>query len=1341
AVPKGSVISIQKIQDAENGDANGEGAHGIRIRVVISKGTTDEQEKPDLLGPMSGSPWQLEVGEGESQPDYNVDEDHASDAMKQTVRWQLGNLGYTVWQRVEEYSDVYAAGTVISVAEVKVAATEEGYDADAKYVKVVVSKGPKGEFDDYISLSYNDAVTALKDKGYTIKEPHLFEQSDAFTKDAVMKIEKIQVSEEVTHQEPKKDENGDLVYVQKVDEDGTPMVGEDGKPVYEQEVDANGDPVVDGDGNPVYKVEMVDVTETVMKEMLQLTVCSGQTDKTRESLFFTDCATKTLDEVLGLVRDAGYTVDYTPGTEGGEGVEPTEPSGEGVVYEKSDDVREGSVISVERVGDFTSYGDGAVKITVSSGKTEEGLLKEFFETLRGMDVDEATNELGVRGIKVDANSRYENSDEVTDEEGNTIAAVPAGKVLCVEFKTTTSEDGETTVDKTTVVFIISAGPSNASGGEGGIVTPPLVQETTSDEPDYATWKLLKVATPSQQRFTTDATGSNVEGSNHGHHPGHSGCWGSSADEGSGDISIGYKGQGSFLVDFRQVTTTPSALNQVTADIKPESTSYMEQGYSNIWYKQCPNHSGCYWSKVFRHVYGTPSSWITSSNQYANSASSIWAIGGYHGYWGSCYHYEYQNGNQHYDTVGGMTYNTGAHLQIVQNIKGNGFDAYYLKIKAQALPYLDKVTVNFSKGNKIELTGQEIRQQYYEDVSTMEIDSSKTPHEQTSTAKDGTPTSVQVDADGNYYFRFNLMKYTVDENGNITHHKSFGKNSDDAYRDTFDEYDDAEMPLFKVNSIVYDVTINQGTFNEDGETVEPDYGRWFGNYQTNAMTWLNKMSFEVTGRFLRLGTVESTADVNMTIGGDYSGDTYVHKAAQRYDSPSQRAQAVTTGSWSSAEASSLTGANDPNGRGSWSYRNYHRTGGCCWGYYHGHHHYYTFDEGKMRHLRTSNRFNVYDSRNFVRTSINQNKGSVGSNVMGSWNNNSDNGSEQRSFGGDDHFFVSFYRWAPGSNSSGYSNSDYRPWGNYISSADNIRITDDLPTVYPDQDIEYYGFVTNGLRFIRTLDMSKTSEVQITDDEGNSQTVTGNAGKMLKTATDVWGHLNPQTNYAKRERERNFDEVAITINTTQWEKDPSYNRDRDYKTKNGYLKTGNRTFIIRKEATYLKNAELQRYTQDKLDPALAYYTKSGDTATLVENPKAADMGSYWVFETPVDFDLNPCTMDESWGLDELFSTGLDNNGDAIIYFNRAADHNAPYNYDADFVQPDQWNKAPVYGYAYDKATGTTVVKTGEKSGVTPLTFNFPDGELVTSYSIDLGPYGGDADATTETARAYDGDAGSP
>ena len=86
---------------------------------------------------------------------------------------------------------------------------------------------------------------------------------------------------------------------------------------------------------------------------------------------------------------------------------------------------------------------------------------------------------------------------------------------------------------------------------------------------------------------------------------------------------------------------------------------------------------------------------------------------------------------------------------------------------------------------------------------------------------------------------------------------------------------------------------------------------------------------------------------------------------------------------------------------------------------------------------------------------------------------------------------------------------------------------------------------------------------------------------------------------------------------------------------------------------------------------------------------------------------------------------------------------------------WTRAPEYTHVKKQVDKTTGAKTfnifkldtaGSPAGDgyftdhQPLTLNLPDGEFVTSYTLDLGPYGGDADATAETARAYDGDAGS-
>ena len=118
---------------------------------------------------------------------------------------------------------------------------------------------------------------------------------------------------------------------------------------------------------------------------------------------------------------------------------------------------------------------------------------------------------------------------------------------------------------------------------------------------------------------------------------------------------------------------------------------------------------------------------------------------------------------------------------------------------------------------------------------------------------------------------------------------------------------------------------------------------------------------------------------------------------------------------------------------------------------------------MRHLRTSSSMIPYESRNYVQKSVLRDQGSIG------WAGNtnvSDNHDDQRIFADDEGYFMSLYRWEPGSNNNSYTDHDYKPWGTNISAADNIRINDSLPTIYPDQDTEYYGYLGTGLKFFRT-----------------------------------------------------------------------------------------------------------------------------------------------------------------------------------------------------------------------------------------------------------------------------------
>ncbi len=805
---------------------------------------------------------------------------------------------------------------------------------------------------------------------------------------------------------------------------------------------------------------------------------------------------------------------------------------------------------------------------------------------------------------------------------------------------------------------------------------------------------MNQGTRSDTRFTHWS-----DGSNDSHHYGHSGCWGSTIDETSGSLAIGYKAQGSFLVDFRQVDTTPPALgarSSSTGTVYPEFTSYMEQGFSNDWTYRCPGH---YYNNWYHNGCGWHTSWgAYSTTRYAygslddNTTGSIYYLGGGN-------NAIYSRGQARYNTVGSYTYNTGAHLQMVQNLSGDSFDAYYIKVKKQALQYLNKVTVNFDDGKSMVVDGEDIRQWYYN-----ELNPATNPDGRTSVQLDNgvdsktgstKPTRLETDADGYYYFRLNLMK--TDDDGN--HVADFGVHDEHAYRDSFAEYDE-NTKIFRVKSIVYDVTINQGTVDRDGNPRVPDYGQWFAeSLDSNSAEWTKAMSFEVTGRFTKTdgstsataeNTVTSTTNINMTIGGDYAGENYVHKAAMRYDTP------------------------DSDGRGLWSYKNYHRTGACHWGSYH-HYHYETFDEGKMRHLRTSSSINVYESRNYTQQSVVRDNGSLG------WDgrtNVSANHTDQSSFAGDEGYYVSLYRMEPGSVNNNYADHDYKPWGAAnVSATDNMKLTDTLPTIYPDQDIEYYGFLGTGLKFLRTS-AANTANLE--------------SHMTSLTASNVWAHLNPETNYAYDKngikQTKNFKDVFVTLYTSKWNLDSSWT-ELKAATDNGWLKdpTGGRIIRIRENAMYLvEPMTLSADYNASTNLGQKYYKADG---YQVLTAKAGDVVYQ---ETMVDSNLNKVLAESaSPGLSYLFTKGLNAQGDAVIYFKRPSD------YTPDFMERANWASAPEYSYT---KTGDVFTLTGMYADHNPLTINLPDGEFVTKYTLDLGPYGGDADATAETARIYDGDRGS-
>ena len=415
------------------------------------------------------------------------------------------------------------------------------------------------------------------------------------------------------------------------------------------------------------------------------------------------------------------------------------------------------------------------------------------------------------------------------------------------------------------------------------------------------------------------------------------------------LEVGYKTQGSFLLDFRQNAADP------------EYTCHTEQGYRTM-----PD----------------------DGRQYLTS------------------------------TIDGKTYNTGAHVSMTTTLPTDHFDAYYLKVRSAALPYLSGITVTYQSGKTIYVSKEDISREY----------------------ASGSAFSRQTDIDGNKYFRVNLLKRNADDPV-----VSYGDINEDAYRDPYEAYDEQDEPTKYdlVSAIKWDIVINQDQYTtganrfldetfmpQTGEGVNAgtaDYGRWFGDviYKDDP-NWINMMAFEVSGRFYKATDLNNNIDredvrcvseANITMGGDYSGNKRGGvKAIIRYDEPGSDHKGAWTG-----------------------YQDYHYTGGS-----------HSHDAARMRHLRT------YDPVNVIQDLPRILKGVTTNTPSGN------DGNESVKFADDQRFYVNFFREKQPLSFDAYDRRRPSNWDNKISFADRIMLADDFPQCFPDWDLRYYGWLTTGLQ---------------------------------------------------------------------------------------------------------------------------------------------------------------------------------------------------------------------------------------------------------------------------------------
>ena len=342
-------------------------------------------------------------------------------------------------------------------------------------------------------------------------------------------------------------------------------------------------------------------------------------------------------------------------------------------------------------------------------------------------------------------------------------------------------------------------------------------------------------------------------------------------------------------------------------------------------------------------------------------------------------YDVAVANSYGKLLSGKTYNTGAELRVTQTLPQDSFDAYYLKVRPEAVSHLKSVSVHYTDGTT-----------------------------RTTSADEWANTANALEPG---YFRIDLLD---DELGLDGGQPAAARDALADYGD--DDFVDGKLTHRRVASITYTLRINQNQYADDTHATAAtvDYGTDY-HYNENGDT----AGIEVTGRFFGVpGSALSTSQVDMTIGGAYSGNNRPHAQAQvRYQD-------------GGADS-------DSEKRSSWSYVDY-----TYWGYRSN-----PKQRFKAGHVVSRALASIDRDEQYVRKGVHDTP-------TLDWVKYSAHidGDTSVRFGSDQRFSMSFYR----------CNSNGGDWGaNRVAFSDHTRLTDELPVIEWDADSgDYYGFLTTG-----------------------------------------------------------------------------------------------------------------------------------------------------------------------------------------------------------------------------------------------------------------------------------------
>lgn len=394
----------------------------------------------------------------------------------------------------------------------------------------------------------------------------------------------------------------------------------------------------------------------------------------------------------------------------------------------------------------------------------------------------------------------------------------------------------------------------------------------------------------------------------------------------------------------------------------------------------------------------------------------------------------------------QSFNTAADITMTLELPADHFEAYYLKVHPRVKDYLDSIEIVRQDGQRYTIS-----------------------------ASEWAANGVEQDAEGNAFFRINLLNNSDDLFSTVT---PAGDENGIYYRAP-----ESYAAANPVTRVIFSVKINQNVSDDGLQARNPDFGTEY-----NPKDQASRYNFEVTGRFYELGKAEAKVTTSIQAGGG--------RSKSRTD----------TGS-------------DSHARSDWSYYNTYT--------------YYT-SWNRPATAEYDARGLVSSARAYVRNDSNLVLKGVHSNPNQDYDLQVKYGTRQefavgfyRTSAQRDHDYL-------GGSQPAWRNQDLDDWKAKISFADRVILEDTLPKIRKDKDSEYVGYLTTDITLrssiLKYLDYVEIITQTVTGNTSSAAGVPNLLSPIRLTpdqlpAADAAGDVKLTFKYAEKGETASADEILL------------------------------------------------------------------------------------------------------------------------------------------------------------------------------------------------------------------------